>query len=827
MPNRRGRWYARGALGLLVACSGGAPSSPPPPPPPMVGAAGGTVSGPGGARVVVPAGALASSVAIAIEQSAAGAPVLPEGFAARGPVFAFTPHGTVFALPATITVPFDPAAIPTTVAARLFKTSSQGQWEAVAGASVGTGLVTAAVNGFSWLVVGNHPPLISAQPRGGSVVAPASASFSVGALGAPPLTYQWQRSDDDRSTWNDLPGATEATYSTGPTIAGIVNHPAYYRVVVTNPDGSRTSEEIRLYVHELALVFIDAPVDVVIGGTMPPVLVELRDGQGQRVFGATDDVRAWGYIAGLSLEQNAWLEFGFRAAVDGRATFDDLSFTHLALVDGSRVDLTFTSERAKGISTPIFVHRPVPEGVEAFAGGAETATVGTAVVVPPAVRVFDSLGRSISGHAVTFAALDGTLTGPTQLTNGQGVASVGSWTLGPLPGVNRLTATAEGLEPITFFATAVAPTFDASVVSAGWDFTCAVSRTTNPETTSLPYCWGDNTYSQLGEGTQTARSRPTALAGGLVPMTQVSSGYRFACGLAAAPNAGAAICWGSNWYGQLGIGTADVDQHATPVAVDGGHVFQQIAAGFGHVCALDTDGAAWCWGAESEGNLGVGEDRTGNMRPLRVAGLLHFIAIEVGGNTSCGIVDDGDVWCWGNNGYGQLGNDSIEARSYVPVKVAGGRAFGQISVGTFHVCGVSAGGVYCWGRNVEGQLGIEATSSGSALPVPAVGALGTTVRVAAGNTHTCSVSSDGYAYCWGGNDNGQLGDGTTTQRTSGVVVQTDARFTKITTGLLHTCAIQADGAWNGATYCWGSNGSGRLGTGTLTQLTRPVRVVAP
>jgi alpha-tubulin suppressor-like RCC1 family protein len=311
-------------------------------------------------------------------------------------------------------------------------------------------------------------------------------------------------------------------------------------------------------------------------------------------------------------------------------------------------------------------------------------------------------------------------------------------------------------------------------------------------------------------------------------MTQVSGGQLFACGLAAAPNAGAAVCWGNNFYGQLGIGTADAEQHATPIAVEGGHMFEQISAGFGHVCALDTDGAAWCWGAESEGNLGVGLDRTGNTRPLRVAGLLDFTSIDVGGNTSCGIVDPGDVWCWGNNEFGQLGNDSTEARSYVPVKVAGGRSFSQISVGTFHTCGISLGAVYCWGRNTQGQLGIGATTPDSASqPVAALGALGITVRVAAGNTHTCSVNSAGETYCWGGNENGQLGDGTTTPRTSGVLVQTDARFTSITTGLLHTCAIQADGAWNGATYCWGSNGSGRLGTGTLTQLTRPVRVVAP
>jgi alpha-tubulin suppressor-like RCC1 family protein len=559
----------------------------------------------------------------------------------------------------------------------------------------------------------------------------------------------------------------------------------------------------------------------------PAVVVELQDEQGRRVFGATDSVSLTAYecqFDGLSCFQvndtpRQLLGTTTRAAVDGRAIFDDLTITEL----GRRLlKASITGGPTSGASSDFVVGAGAPVALVIVEGNSQSATVGTAVTTPPSVRLVDYYGNGSygAGVTVTFAVTmgGGSVTDPVQFVE-NGLYRPTAWTLGPQPGVNMLTATAQGLAPVTFFATGTPPPFNAVSVSAGWDFTCAAAQTTN-----LPYCWGANTYSQLGEGTQTARSRPTQLAGGLLQLTQVSGGSGFACGLA---TTGAAYCWGNNWYGQLGIDTADVNQHATPEAVVGGHTFQQIAAGFGHVCALDTDGAVWCWGAQSEGSLGVGVDRTGNTHPLHVASLLRFTQIDVGGNTSCALAESGDIWCWGYNGYGGVGNNSTDARLWVPVQVDGGRSYTQVSVGTFHTCGISLGAVYCWGRNVEAQLGIGTTSPtsspGSAVPVPALGALGLTRQVAAGNTHTCAVNATGETYCWGSNANGQLGDLTTTLRTSGVLVRTDARFVAITAGLVHTCASTEAGA----TYCWGSNGSGRIGDGTVLQRTAPVLVAVP
>jgi ZU5 domain len=175
-------WMGALCCGLalaLSACGDGGGSAPPPPLAPSVGPAGGTVTGPNGAQVVIPAGALAAQTPIAVEQSSAGAPATPAGMTGFGAMFAFTPHGTSFAVPVTVTVPFNAAAVPAGATPVLYKTNGTGAWERVANATVNAGTVTAQVSSFSWFIVGNVPPIITTQPASVSVVEPATASFSV------------------------------------------------------------------------------------------------------------------------------------------------------------------------------------------------------------------------------------------------------------------------------------------------------------------------------------------------------------------------------------------------------------------------------------------------------------------------------------------------------------------------------------------------------------------------------------------------------------------------------------------------------------------------
>jgi len=207
----------------------------------MVGAAGGTVTGPAGAQVVIPAGALAGDTTIDIAQSSAGAPALPGGFAVFGQTFAFTPHGTSFAVPVTITVPFDPSLVPAGGTPVLYKTNAQNQWEPVANATVNAGNVTAQISSFSWVILGNRRPAIAQQPQNAAVVEPATATFFVTADGTQPLTYQWQLSGNGGLSFVDIPNnATAASYTTGAT--SVANdHNDLYRVTVGSPEGATVS----------------------------------------------------------------------------------------------------------------------------------------------------------------------------------------------------------------------------------------------------------------------------------------------------------------------------------------------------------------------------------------------------------------------------------------------------------------------------------------------------------------------------------------------------------------------------------------------------------
>src|SRR5262245_49824362 len=158
--------YWRSALllslcALFAACGGGGggDSAPPPVPPGMIGTAGGTVAGPGGAQVVIPAGALTQNTAIAIAQSSASAPPLPAGVVTYGPMLAFTPHGTSFQSAVTITVPFDPAAVPAGTTPVLYKTNAaMNGWDAVAGATISGSAMSASITSFSYLAVASPVP---------------------------------------------------------------------------------------------------------------------------------------------------------------------------------------------------------------------------------------------------------------------------------------------------------------------------------------------------------------------------------------------------------------------------------------------------------------------------------------------------------------------------------------------------------------------------------------------------------------------------------------------------------------------------------------------
>ena len=229
-----------------------------------------------------------------------------------------------------------------------------------------------------------------------------------------------------------------------------------------------------------------------------------------------------------------------------------------------------------------------------------------------------------------------------------------------------------------------------------------------------------------------------------------------------------------------------------------------------------------CWGANESGQLGDGTELNKNT-PVAVAGLRSEVsAIAAGGRHTCALTVAGSVFCWGNNDAGQLG-DGMEAKKNTPVEVVGlASEVRAITAGGAHTCALTtAGGVKCWGANDSGQLG-NATETNSSIPVDVVGLTNDIVIIEAGGHHTCALSSSGLVTCWGDNEDGQLGDGTTVDKNIPVNVMGLTRGVRvIAAGGYHTCAVTA----TGGAMCWGDNSQGQLGNGAEADKTAPSQVV--
>ena len=171
---------------------------------------------------------------------------------------------------------------------------------------------------------------------------------------------------------------------------------------------------------------------------------------------------------------------------------------------------------------------------------------------------------------------------------------------------------------------------------------------------------------------------------------------------------GHAWCWGYDTYGQVGDGPADQLFKHIPVAVASELSFTSLTAGSNHACGLDTAGQAWCWGWDMLGQVGDGPaDQENKYAPIRVAGDLSFTSLAAGNLHTCGLDETGNAWCWGNDTYGQVGDGPADqAQKLSPVAVAGGVVFSSLTAGGAHTCGVDiTEQAWCWGTDENGQIG--------------------------------------------------------------------------------------------------------------------------
>jgi alpha-tubulin suppressor-like RCC1 family protein len=321
--------------------------------------------------------------------------------------------------------------------------------------------------------------------------------------------------------------------------------------------------------------------------------------------------------------------------------------------------------------------------------------------------------------------------------------------------------------------------------------------------------------------------------------SSLSAGGYFTCGLT---TDGRAFCWGRNSSGELGINAAPEECLSTsrlahsplpppvpcssrPIPVAGDLRFRSLTAGESHACALVESGAAYCWGANQSGQLGIGA--AGKQRhpvPAPVEGGLRFRTIDAGAFHTCGIASDERTYCWGPNADGRSGTpldwacssfgEKYPCGNLVPKPVATELRFAAVSAGFFNACGTAEAVGYCWGDAVV--LGTDSTVDDgcrqyypcSTRPVRVAGKLRFR-SITVGDFTSCGITTDGRAYCWGHNQSSTLGIGvrnTTTYHVPQPVVG-GFTFDTVAIGVGYACAIAPDGS----TYCWGSSSSGALG----------------
>jgi alpha-tubulin suppressor-like RCC1 family protein len=436
-----------------------------------------------------------------------------------------------------------------------------------------------------------------------------------------------------------------------------------------------------------------------------------------------------------------------------------------------------------------------PPAVASVAVSPESLLVVAGETASFAATVRDSAGNPLADRAVTWTSSDPAVMsiGPT------GVA------LAQAPGLAFVIAAAEGRADT---ASVVVVPFALTGIASGGLHTCAAANTGGV------WCWGFGLYGQLGGGFMTLVEAFPAPVAGSARFLAAAAGSDHTCGQLTDSTA---ACWGRNSASQLGRGASPGDV-TRPGPVAGATRFAAVAAGAQHTCAVAADSAAWCWGGNGSGQLGDSQAANRSV-PAAVAGGHRFGRLAAGALHSCAVTGGGTAWCWGADDRGQLGDSAAGGGVHHPVRVRGASGFHAIAAGGGHSCGLIGVAVVCWGDNTRGQLGTGAADSFAVAPVT-VAAGFAALSVTAGGRHTCALAADSTAHCWGANDRGQVGDGSTTDRPAPVPVAGARRFVRLSAGGAHTCGVASDGT----AYCWGEGTSGQLGHGRTTDSPVPVAV---
>jgi len=341
------------------------------------------------------------------------------------------------------------------------------------------------------------------------------------------------------------------------------------------------------------------------------------------------------------------------------------------------------------------------------------------------------------------------------------------------------------------------------------------------------WAWGNNGYGQLGTGTTTSAASPTTTAGGGTNWCQISTArgpsYSFSAGV---KTDGTLWTWGYNVYGVLGDGTT-TNRSSPGTVAGGGTTWCLVKLGILSSAAVKTDGTLWTWGYNTYGILGTG-DTTSRSSPGTVAGggttwkdvslsngtLSHAMAVKT----------DGTLWTWGNNTNGQLGTGNTTTRSSPGTVAGGGSTWCGVAATNYHSAAVKTDGtLWTWGKNQGGSLG-DGTTTQRSSPGTTAGGGNTWCAVSAGYRYMAALKTDGTLWTWGYNNNGQLGDGTTTNRSSpGTTAGGGTTWCLICAAECAMGAVKTDGSL----WLWGENACGKFGDGSSSNRCSPVSLAAP
>jgi len=339
-----------------------------------------------------------------------------------------------------------------------------------------------------------------------------------------------------------------------------------------------------------------------------------------------------------------------------------------------------------------------------------------------------------------------------------------------------------------------------TIIAGGYSYSLALKGD------GTVWAWGYNAYGQLGNGTTGTAINPVQVSN-LTGVTAIAGGGFHSLAL---KSDGTVWAWGRNNSGQLGNGSSGTGKdESSPVQVTGISGVIAIAAGYYHSLALKNDGTVWAWGRNNYGQLGIESDAYDSNSPVQVSGLTQMIAIAGGYEHSLALKNDGTVLAWGNNLHGQLGvgTSGVGVNKKAPVQTIGLSGVTAIAGGYYHSLALKSDStVQAWGSNSIGELGIGNTEAAISKPTQIIGLSGV-ISIAGGNGHSVALNSDGTVRALGSNTNGQLGDDSTTDKTSPVQVKGEGGSGNLSLGATYKVTLNSNGGNNGTPLVWVAPGA--------------------